>query len=136
MVEPAFALLFSVHRKSGFNGFGSLPRVIAPLPPEQGGGYVARLAELEMRLLGKTFLGSERLAPTPLGHVTIELLLIERAVLACLYQRLSSHMPSSVDELLTLKQEILDALGVVLAWTMGASVVTGLALLLLRGKVE
>jgi len=42
--------------------------------------------------------------------ITLELLLIERAVLAHLYQRLSHRMPGSVEELLTLKQEVLDAL--------------------------
>jgi len=42
--------------------------------------------------------------------LTIELLLIERAVLVHLYQHLSRSMPGSVDELLALKQEVLDAL--------------------------
>lgn len=42
--------------------------------------------------------------------ITIELLLIERAVLVHLYQQLSRRMPGSVDELLALKQEVLDEL--------------------------
>jgi len=42
--------------------------------------------------------------------LTLELLLLEQAVLQHLYERLSRHMPSSVDELLALKQEVLDAL--------------------------
>ncbi len=42
--------------------------------------------------------------------ITIELLLLERTVLQQLYERLSSSMPPSVDELLVLKQEVLDAL--------------------------
>jgi hypothetical protein len=42
--------------------------------------------------------------------ITVELLLLERAVLQLLYQRLSRAMPGSIDELLVLKQEMLDAL--------------------------
>ncbi len=42
--------------------------------------------------------------------ITIELLLLEHAVLHQLYQRLSSSMLRSIDELLTLKREVLDAL--------------------------
>lgn len=42
--------------------------------------------------------------------ITLELLLLEQAVLQHLYERLSRHMPNSVDELLALKQEVLDAL--------------------------
>jgi len=42
--------------------------------------------------------------------ITIELLLLERAVLEYLYERLSRNTPESVDDLLRLKQEILDAL--------------------------
>ncbi|MBD3773131.1 MAG: hypothetical protein IE917_16790 [Betaproteobacteria bacterium] len=42
--------------------------------------------------------------------ITLELLLLERAVLQQLYERLSRGMPRSVDELLVLKQEMLDAL--------------------------
>ena len=55
MVDPAFMLLFSIHLKGAFNGFGALPPAIAPRPPAQSGDYVARLAEFETRLLGKTF---------------------------------------------------------------------------------
>lgn len=42
--------------------------------------------------------------------ITIELLLIERTVLTHLYGQLSHRIPGSVDELLALKQEVLDAL--------------------------
>ena len=42
--------------------------------------------------------------------ITIELLLLEHTVLQQLYQRLSISMPRSIDELLALKQEVLDAL--------------------------
>lgn len=42
--------------------------------------------------------------------VTLELLLLEHAVLQHLYDRLSRHMPKSVDELITLKQEVSDGL--------------------------
>jgi len=42
--------------------------------------------------------------------ITIEILLLEREVLQHLYERLSRHMPRSVDELLSLKQNVLDAL--------------------------
>lgn len=42
--------------------------------------------------------------------ITLELLLLERAVLQQLYERLSRGMPSSVDALFVLKQEMLDAL--------------------------
>lgn len=42
--------------------------------------------------------------------ITIESLLIERTVLQQLYERLSQAMPQSVEELLALKQEILDGL--------------------------
>jgi hypothetical protein len=42
--------------------------------------------------------------------ITLELLQLERAVLEQLYERLSQGMPKSVDELLLLKQEMLDAL--------------------------
>ncbi|BCB27330.1 hypothetical protein SKTS_22160 [Sulfurimicrobium lacus] len=42
--------------------------------------------------------------------VTLELLLLEHAVLQHLYDRLSRHMPKSVEELITLKQEVIDGL--------------------------
>jgi len=42
--------------------------------------------------------------------ITLELLLIERTVLTHLYGQLSRRMPGSVDELLALKQEVLDTL--------------------------
>jgi hypothetical protein len=42
--------------------------------------------------------------------IIIESLLIERTVLQQLYERLSQAMPRSVEELLTLKQQILDGL--------------------------
>jgi hypothetical protein len=42
--------------------------------------------------------------------ITLELLLLERAVLQSLYERLSHHMPRSVEELLALKQKVLDEL--------------------------
>ena len=42
--------------------------------------------------------------------ITLELLLLEHAVLQHLYDRLSRHMPKSVDELITLKQEVTDSL--------------------------
>jgi hypothetical protein len=71
-VEPAFVLLFSIHLKSAFKGFGTLPPGIAPLPPEQSGDYVARLAEFETRLLGKTFREAGRLARAPLGRIALD----------------------------------------------------------------
>ena len=71
MVEPAFVLLFSIHLKGGFKGFGSLPTGITPLPPEQSNAYITQLSEFETRLLGKTFCESERLARTPLGRVAL-----------------------------------------------------------------
>lgn len=42
--------------------------------------------------------------------ITIELLLLEHAVLQHLYDRLSRHMPQSVEELIALKQEVIDGL--------------------------
>ena len=42
--------------------------------------------------------------------ITLEILLLERSVLQALYERLSRHMPHSVDQLLTLKQKVLDSL--------------------------
>ena len=42
--------------------------------------------------------------------VTLELLLLEHAVLQHLYDRLSRHMPKSVEELIILKQEVIDGL--------------------------
>jgi hypothetical protein len=42
--------------------------------------------------------------------ITLELLLLERAILQHLYEKLSRGMPRSIDELLVLKQKILDAL--------------------------
>jgi hypothetical protein len=42
--------------------------------------------------------------------ITLELLLLEHAVLQHLYDRLSRHMPQSVEELITLKQEVTDGL--------------------------
>jgi hypothetical protein len=42
--------------------------------------------------------------------ITLELLLLEHAVLQHLYDRLSRHMPKSVEELITLKQEVIDGL--------------------------
>ena len=40
----------------------------------------------------------------------MELLLLEHAVLQPLYDRLSRHMPKSVEELIALKQEVIDGL--------------------------
>jgi len=42
--------------------------------------------------------------------ITLELLLLEHAVLQHLYDRLSRHMPKSVEDLLVLKQEVTDGL--------------------------
>jgi len=42
--------------------------------------------------------------------ITIELLLLEHAVLQHLYDRLSRHVPQSVEELIALKQEVIDGL--------------------------
>ena len=42
--------------------------------------------------------------------ITLELLLLEHAVLQHLYDRLSRHMPKSVEELITLQQEVIDGL--------------------------
>jgi hypothetical protein len=42
--------------------------------------------------------------------ITVELLLLEHAVLQPLYDRLSRHMPKSVEELIALKQEVIDGL--------------------------
>jgi len=42
--------------------------------------------------------------------VTLELLLLEHAVLQHLYDRLSRHMPKSIEELIVLKQEVIDGL--------------------------
>lgn len=42
--------------------------------------------------------------------ITLELLLLERAVLQQLYEQLSRRVPRTVDELLVLKQQMLDAL--------------------------
>jgi hypothetical protein len=42
--------------------------------------------------------------------ITLELLLLERTVLQTLYGRLSRRMPRSVEELLTLKQDVIDGL--------------------------
>jgi len=42
--------------------------------------------------------------------ITLEVLLLEHAVLQHLYDRLSRHMPKSVEELIALKQEVIDGL--------------------------
>lgn len=42
--------------------------------------------------------------------ITLELLLLEHAVLQHLYDRLSRHMPKSVEELIVLKQDVTDGL--------------------------
>ena len=42
--------------------------------------------------------------------ITLELLLLEHAVLQHLYDRLSRHMPKSVEDLIVLKQEVIDGL--------------------------
>jgi hypothetical protein len=53
--------------------------------------------------------------------VTIELLLIERAVLLQLYERLSQRTPSSIDALLELKQEVTESLEEYYGATMAAT---------------
>lgn len=53
--------------------------------------------------------------------VTIELLLIERAVLLQLYERLSQRTPASIDALLALKQEVTDGLEEYYGATMAAT---------------
>jgi len=72
VVEPSFVLLFSVRLHGAFAGFGALPAGIAPLPPEQSQAYVARLAESETRLLGKTFLETRRIIRWPLGRIALD----------------------------------------------------------------
>jgi len=72
VVEPSFVLLFSVRLHGAFTGFGALPAGIAPLPPEQSLAYVARLAESETRLLGKTFLETRRIIRWPLGRIALD----------------------------------------------------------------
>lgn len=53
--------------------------------------------------------------------VTLELLLIERAVLLQLYERLSQRTPDSIDELLELKQEVTEGLEEYYGATMAAT---------------
>jgi hypothetical protein len=85
--------------------------------------YCAREGGMTLlaRRSGLDLHGVERLAEdaTPAGLpprtalpfiITVELLLFERTVLQQLYGRLSRGMPKSVDALLVLKQEMLDAL--------------------------
>jgi len=71
-VDPAFVLLFSVHVVGTFKGFGAPPRGIALLPPQPAADYVARLADFETRLLGKTFRDAGRLARSPLGRIALD----------------------------------------------------------------
>ena len=72
VVEPSFVLLFSVRLHGAFTGFSALPAGIAPLPTEQSQAYVARLAESETRLLGKTFLEARRIIRWPLGRIALD----------------------------------------------------------------
>jgi len=72
MVEPAFALLFSIRLKGAFKGFGVSHPGVAPLPAEAARAYTDGLAEFERRLLGKTFLETRRITRWPLGRIALD----------------------------------------------------------------
>ncbi len=72
MIEPTFALLFSTRLRGAFSGFGDLPASIAALPSERSEGYVALLAEFELRLLGKAFLEAERMTRWTCGRIALD----------------------------------------------------------------
>jgi hypothetical protein len=72
LVEPAFALLFSIRLKVMFKGFGALPAGVAPLPADDARAYLDGLAEFERRLLGKAFLEARRITRWPLGRIVLE----------------------------------------------------------------
>ena len=82
----------------------------------QGGmTLLARRSGIDMRDAEEEFAAEASPAGLPPKSalpflITLELLLLEHAVLQHLYDRLSRHMPKSVEELIALKQEVIDGL--------------------------
>jgi hypothetical protein len=72
LVEPAFALLFSIRLKGAFKGLGAPHPGVSPLPTEESQAYTAGLAEFERRLLGKAFLETRRITRWPLGRIALD----------------------------------------------------------------
>lgn len=72
LVDPTFVLLFSLNLKSAFQDFGFLPEGTTLLPLPRADDYLARLATLETRLLGRTFRAAGRLRRVPLGRIVLD----------------------------------------------------------------
>jgi hypothetical protein len=72
LVEPAFALLFSVRLKGAFKGSGTPQPGVSPLPAGESQAYTAGLAEFERRLLGRAFLETRRITRWPLGRIALD----------------------------------------------------------------
>jgi len=86
-VKPAFVLFFSIHLHDAFNGFKKSFSGIEPLQSEQSDKYLAQFTEFESQLLGKVFIGRQRMKRYPLGRIK----------LAGLKQDKSLHLPSHAD---------------------------------------
>jgi hypothetical protein len=71
VVEPAFVLLFSIRLKGAFKGFGEPHPGVATLPAVESQAYTTGLADVERRLLGKTFLEARRITRWPLGRIAL-----------------------------------------------------------------
>jgi len=71
-VEPAFMLLFSVRLTGAFRGLGTPPAGVSPLPTNETQAYSGEIADFERRLLGESFLESQRIRRWPLGRIALQ----------------------------------------------------------------
>ena len=70
-LQTMFVLLFPTRAPSSFAGFGEANGGIEPLPPEDAGARMEQLREVEVALLGTTYLESRRMVRWPLGRVRL-----------------------------------------------------------------
>lgn len=80
---------------------------------ESGLTLLGRRSGLDVRTYGKTEERGNIQLPSKSSLpflITLELLLLERMILVHLYERLSHRIPQSIEELLTLKDQAMDAL--------------------------
>ena len=64
-------LLFPTRVPSSFTGFGELPEQVEELPAADAQARMAQLHDVELSLLGKSYLASRRLDRRPLGRIRL-----------------------------------------------------------------
>jgi hypothetical protein len=70
-LETMVVLLFPTRVPRAFTGFGELPEQVEELPAADAQARMAQLHDVELSLLGKSYLASRRLDRRPLGRIPL-----------------------------------------------------------------